>query len=82
VVSAVREGAGAHLPVFVKLSADVADIVEVAHACVEAGADGLSLINTLLGAAIDACSMRPILPRVTGGLSGPAIKPVALRCIW
>ncbi|MFC9437052.1 dihydroorotate dehydrogenase [Nocardia sp. NPDC057030] len=65
-----------------KLSADVPDIVEVARACVEAGADALSLINTLLGAAIHPRTLRPSLSAVFGGLSGPAIRPVAVRCIW
>lgn len=82
VIRAVREGAGPHLPVFAKLSADVTDIVAVAVACVDAGADGLSLINTLLGAAIDLRRLRPVLPCLTGGLSGPAIRPIAVRCIW
>lgn len=82
VVSAVRQGAGPDLPVFAKLSADVTDVVEIAAACVEAGADGLSLINTLLGAAINLRHMRPALSGITGGLSGPAIKPIAVRCIW
>lgn len=70
------------VPVFAKLSPDVTDIVSVAHAVVEAGADGLSMINTLLGLVIDTETMRPVLAGVTGGLSGPAIRPVALRCVW
>ncbi|MQA86883.1 MAG: dihydroorotate dehydrogenase [Streptosporangiales bacterium] len=82
VVAAVREASGADVPVFAKLSPDVTDIVEIARACVEAGADGLSLINTLLGMAIDTERMRPVLGGMTGGLSGPAIRPVAVRCIW
>jgi dihydroorotate dehydrogenase (NAD+) catalytic subunit len=60
----------------------VTDIVTIARACVDAGADGLSLINTLLGMALDLDTMRPVLAGVTGGLSGPAVKPVAVRCIW
>jgi dihydroorotate dehydrogenase (NAD+) catalytic subunit len=72
----------ADIPVFAKLSPDVTDIVGVAEACVRAGANGLSLINTLLGLAIDTTTMRPALAGVTGGLSGPAIRPVAVRCIW
>jgi len=68
--------------VFAKLSPDVTDIVAIAKACVTAGADGLSLINTLLGMVIDTDTMRPALAGVTGGLSGPAIRPVAVRCIW
>lgn len=70
------------LPVFAKLTADVTDIVEVARECVRAGAHGLSLINTLLGMAIDPETFRPRLAAVTGGLSGPAIKPVALRAVF
>jgi dihydroorotate dehydrogenase (NAD+) catalytic subunit len=60
----------------------VTDIVAVARECVAAGADGLSMINTLLGLVIDPATMRPVLGGVTGGLSGPAIRPVAVRCIW
>jgi dihydroorotate dehydrogenase (NAD+) catalytic subunit len=56
--------------------------VAIARSCVAAGADGLSLINTLLGMTIDMDTMRPVLAGVTGGLSGPAIRPVAVRCIW
>jgi dihydroorotate dehydrogenase (NAD+) catalytic subunit len=70
------------LPVFAKLTADVTNIVEVAESCVRAGAHGLSLINTLLGMAIDVQSFRPKIGAVTGGLSGPAIRPVAVRCIY
>jgi dihydroorotate dehydrogenase (NAD+) catalytic subunit len=70
------------LPVFAKLTADVTDLVEVAAACVRAGAHGLSLINTLLGMAIDTETFTPKLGGVTGGLSGPAIKPVAVRAIY
>ncbi|HTP67054.1 MAG TPA: dihydroorotate dehydrogenase [Geobacteraceae bacterium] len=69
-------------PVIVKLSPNVTDIVEMARACVEAGADALSLINTLTGMAVDLGKRRPVLANVTGGLSGPAIKPVALRMVW
>ena len=54
----------------------------MAHACVDAGADALSLINTLIGMAIDLKKRRPVLANITGGLSGPAIKPVALRMVW
>jgi len=78
----VRARARYDLPVFVKLSPDVTDIVTIARACVAAGADGLSMINTLLGMAIDTETLRPVLAGVTGGLSGPAIRPVAVRCIW
>ena len=69
------------LPVFAKLTPDVTNIVEVAEACVRAGAHGLSLINTLLGMAIDVETFRPRLGAVTGGLSGPAIRPVAVRAV-
>ncbi|MBO0823965.1 MAG: dihydroorotate dehydrogenase [Actinobacteria bacterium] len=82
VIEAVRGQARFDLPVFAKLSPDVTDIVSIAKACVSAGADGLSLINTVLGMAIDTDSMRPHLAGLTGGLSGPAIKPIAVRCIW
>jgi dihydroorotate dehydrogenase (NAD+) catalytic subunit len=82
VVAAVRLKTARTLPVFAKLSPDVTDIVTIARACMDAGADGLSMINTLLGMALDLDTMRPVLAGVTGGLSGPAIKPVAVRCIW
>ena len=82
VIDAVRGRARYDIPVFAKLSPDVTDIVAIARACVAAGADGLSLINTLLGMAIDMGTMRPVLAGITGGLSGPAIRPVAVRCIW
>jgi dihydroorotate dehydrogenase (NAD+) catalytic subunit len=82
VIEAVRARVRYDIPVFAKLSADVTDIVAVAGACVGAGADGLSMINTLLGMAIDMKTLRPVLAGVTGGLSGPAVRPVAVRCIW
>jgi len=82
VVGAVRRHTAPSVPVFAKLSPDVTDIVDIARACVDAGADGLSLINTLLGMALDLDTMRPVLGGVTGGLSGPAVKPVAVRCVW
>jgi dihydroorotate dehydrogenase (NAD+) catalytic subunit len=69
-------------PLIVKLSPNVTDIAEIARAVEAAGADAISLINTLLGMAIDARTRRPKLARVVGGLSGPAIKPVALRMVW
>jgi dihydroorotate dehydrogenase (NAD+) catalytic subunit len=69
-------------PLVVKLSPNVTDIVEIARAVADAGADAVSLINTLLGMAIDTNTFRPKLARVVGGLSGPAIKPVALRMVW
>jgi dihydroorotate dehydrogenase (NAD+) catalytic subunit len=82
VIQAVRRATKGDVPIFAKLSPDVTDIVEVAAACVDAGADGLSMINTLLGMVIDTDTLRPTLAGVTGGLSGPAIRPVALRCVW
>jgi dihydroorotate dehydrogenase (NAD+) catalytic subunit len=82
VIEAVRARVRYDIPVFAKLSADVTDIVAIAGACVGAGADGLSMINTLLGMAIDMKTLRPALAGVTGGLSGPAVRPVAVRCIW
>jgi len=70
------------VPVIAKLTPNVTDIVEVAKAAVSGGADILTLINTLLGMAIDTKTRRPVLARKVGGLSGPAIKPVALRMVW
>jgi dihydroorotate dehydrogenase (NAD+) catalytic subunit len=70
------------VPVYVKLSPNVTDIVAMAKAVEAAGADGLSMINTLLGMRIDLKTMKPILANKTGGLSGPAIKPVAIRMIY
>jgi len=69
-------------PLIVKLSPNVTDITVMAKACVDAGAEALSLINTLTGMAIDLQKRRPVLANITGGLSGPAIKPVALRMVW
>ena len=71
----------ADVPVFAKLTSDVTDILQVAHAVIDAGADGLTLINTLLGMAIDPETGRPELYNTYGGLSGPAIRPVAIRNI-
>ena len=69
-------------PVYMKLSPNAADIAEVARACEEAGADGICLINTLLGMRIDPRTRRPILANTFGGLSGPCVLPVALRMVW
>ncbi len=80
VVSAVRKVFPKHL--MVKLSPNVTDIVEIALGVEGAGADSVSLINTLLGMAIDIKKRKPVLSTVTGGLSGPAVKPVALRMVW
>ncbi|KAA0888282.1 dihydroorotate dehydrogenase [Oryzomonas rubra] len=80
VVTACREAT--IKPLIVKLSPNVTDIVSMAKACSDAGADALSLINTLTGMAIDLERRRPVLANITGGLSGPAVKPVALRMVW
>lgn len=81
VTEAVKKAA-ADKPVIAKLSPNVTDIVEIALACEDSGADVLACINTLSGMAVDLDSRRPLLANITGGLSGPAIKPVALRCVW
>lgn len=80
VVSAVREATA--LPVIPKLSPNVGDIVAIARAAREGGANALSMINTLMGMAVDVEKRRPVLGNIFGGLSGPAIKPVALRMIY
>ncbi|MEI2764690.1 MAG: dihydroorotate dehydrogenase [Dermatophilaceae bacterium] len=82
VVAAVRAQLPDGIPVLAKLSPDVTDLLPVASACLQAGADGLTMINTTLGMAIDIDRMRPHLAGVTGGLSGPAIRPLAVRAIW
>jgi len=82
VLSVVRRDVPRGVAVFAKLSPDVTDIVEVSRAVLEAGADGLVMINTLLGLHLDPGTLRPTLGGVTGGLSGPAVKPVALRAVW
>ncbi len=79
-VSKVRKAT--KLPLIVKLSPNVTDITAIAHAAEDGGADAVSLINTLLGMAIDIERRKPGLANITGGLSGPAIKPVALRMVW
>ncbi len=79
-LSAVRKAT--KLPVIAKLSPNVTDITEFAEAARDAGCDGLSLINTLLGMAIDVRCRRPRIANCTGGLSGPAIRPVAVRMVW
>ncbi|MCK9163239.1 MAG: dihydroorotate dehydrogenase [Bacteroidales bacterium] len=80
VVKAVRKVYNKTL--IVKLSPNVTSIVEIAKAVEGEGADSLSMINTLLGMAVDAEKRKPLLSTITGGLSGPAVKPVALRCVW
>ena len=69
-------------PIIMKLSPNVTDIVSIAKACADAGADGVSLINTLMGMRIDLRTRRPVIANVTGGLSGPAVFPVALRMVY
>lgn len=71
-----------HKPIIVKLSPNVTDVTEIAKAVEAEGADSVSLINTLMGMAIDIERRRPLLSISTGGLSGPAVKPVALRMVW
>jgi dihydroorotate dehydrogenase (NAD+) catalytic subunit len=80
VTSAVRDVCSR--PLMVKLSPNVADIAAIALAVQDAGADAVSLINTVMGMAIDARARWPVLANITGGLSGPAIKPIALRMVW
>jgi dihydroorotate dehydrogenase (NAD+) catalytic subunit len=82
VLAAVVERARPGVPVLAKLSPDVTDVVAVAAACLEGGAHGLSAINTLLGLVVDTDTLRPQLAGVTGGLSGPAIRAVAVRVVW
>ncbi|SDJ25582.1 dihydroorotate dehydrogenase (NAD+) catalytic subunit [Frankineae bacterium MT45] len=82
VIGAVRRAADPSIPIFAKLTPDVTDITLIARACADAGADGVSLINTLLGMSINTDTLAPALGGVTGGLSGPAIRPVAVRCVW
>jgi len=81
-IEGVRRTIGGDLPIIAKLSPDVTDITEIAREVVSAGADGLSLINTLLGMVINTQTMRPHLGGKTGGLSGPAIRPVAVRAVY
>lgn len=81
VVASVKAKSGKK-PVIVKLSPNVTDIMVIARAVEEAGADMISCINTLTGMAVDIKTRKPLLANVVGGLSGPAIKPVALRCVW
>ena len=70
------------IPVWAKLSPNVTDITEIAKACIDAGADGISLINTLIGLVINKWTKKPTLPRGVAGYSGPAIKPIAQRMVW
>ena len=82
VIDSVRKIIGGEIPIIAKLTPDVTDISSVARAVVDAGADGLALINTVLGMVINLDTMRPHLGGKTGGLSGPAIRPVAVRAIY
>ena len=82
VIDGVRKTIGGELPIIAKLSPDVTDLPSIARGVVDAGADALALINTVLGMVINLDSMRPHLGGKTGGLSGPAIKPVAVRAIY
>jgi len=72
----------AHKPVFIKLSPNVTDIVSIARACEDAGADGITLVNTFLGMRIDIRRRKPVIANKMGGFSGPAVFPVALRMVW
>ncbi|CAM8634421.1 dihydroorotate dehydrogenase [Candidatus Planktophila dulcis] len=81
-IDGVRKTIGGELPIIAKLSPDVTDLPAIARGVVDAGADGLALINTVLGMVINIDSMKPHLGGKTGGLSGPAIKPVAVRAIY
>ena len=80
VTAAVK--AATNKPVFMKLTPNVTDIAEIARACEDAGADGVCLINTLLGMRIDLNTRRPLIANRTGGVSGPAVFPIALRMVW
>ena len=82
VVAATRRHFGPRMPLFAKLSPDVTSIVEIAKSVADAGASGVSVINTLLGMAIDHKTLRPYLGGRTGGLSGPAVRPVAVRAVY
>ena len=82
VIDGVRKTIGGELPIIAKLSPDVTDLPAIARGVVDAGADGVALINTVLGMVINIDSMKPHLGGKTGGLSGPAIKPVAVRAIY
>ena len=82
VIDGVRRTIGGELPIIAKLSPDVPDLVSIAKGVVNAGADGLALINTVLGMVINVDTMRPHLGGKTGGLSGPAIRPIAVRAVY
>jgi dihydroorotate dehydrogenase (NAD+) catalytic subunit len=82
VTAAVKEAVAGATPVLVKLSPNVTDIGAIAHAVQAAGADGITAINTLTGMVIDVHARRPVLANRSGGLSGPAIRPLAVRCVY
>ncbi len=82
VIEEVRPHIPRDIPVFAKLTPDVTDISSIAGAVADAGADGVTVINTLLGIAMDPDTLAPRLGGVTGGLSGPAVRPVAVRAVW
>jgi dihydroorotate dehydrogenase (NAD+) catalytic subunit len=82
VTTAVKEAVAGQAPVLVKLSPNVADIAAIARAVERAGADGITAINTLTGMVIDVHARHPVLANRTGGLSGPAIRPLAVRCVY
>ena len=82
VIDGVRRTIGGELPIIAKLSPDVTDLVSIARGVVDSGADGLALINTVLGMVINVDTMRPHLGGKTGGLSGPAIRPIAVRAVY
>jgi dihydroorotate dehydrogenase (NAD+) catalytic subunit len=82
VIDGVRRTIGGEVPIIAKLSPDVTDLVSIARGVVDAGADGLALINTVLGMVINVDTMRPHLGGKTGGLSGPAIRPIAVRAVY
>lgn len=82
VVDTVRAHTRSDLPVVAKLAADAPDIVELAHACVEARADGLAMTNTVRGMAVDTRTLRPAVAGGMGGLSGPAVRPLAVGCVY
>lgn len=82
VIDSVRRTIGGELPIIVKLSPDVTDLASIAKGVVESGADALALINTVLGMVINVDTMRPHLGGKTGGLSGPAIRPIAIRAVY
>ena len=81
-ITEVRRVLNVNTPIIAKLTPDVTDITSIARSVMDAGADGVAMINTLLGMVIDPDRMRPVLSGGTGGLSGPAIRPVAVRAIW